>query len=138
MLVAHMSVIGFNISHFEITNWTPSWFFQPLCLFPIFQLMLPPDMEFSKLFTIECYITKLASFWILFHISIQLLNISMLSMLSMLLFFIFRNFYYFSSDWKYRNDIDTIGLRYGCTFTGFTSTGFTGNKMTLTAGPIDR
>ena len=30
------------------------------------------------------------------------------------------------------------GLRYGCTFTGFTSTGFTGNKMTFTAGTTDR
>lgn len=49
-----------------------------------------------------------------------------------------KNLYYFSSDWKYRNDVDTIGLRYGCTFTGFTSTGFSGNKMTLTAGPTDR
>ena len=72
-------------------------------------------------------------------------------------FVLFRNLYYWSSDWKYRNDVDTIGpiltfkatkknssnetlsgLRYGCTFTGFTSTGFTGNKMTLTAGTTDR
>ena len=50
----------------------------------------------------------------------------------------YRNLYYFSSDWKYRNDVDTIGLRYGCTFSGFTSTGFTGNKMTITAGATDR
>jgi len=48
------------------------------------------------------------------------------------------NFYYFSSNWKYRNDLDTIGLRFGCTFTGFSSTGFSGNKMILTADTTDR
>merc|ERR1719342_843804 len=47
------------------------------------------------------------------------------------------NFYYFSSNWKYRNDLDTIGLRFGCTFTGFSSTGFSGNKMILTADTTD-
>ena len=49
-----------------------------------------------------------------------------------------KNFYYFSSDWGYRNDVDTIGVRNGCSFTGFTSTGFTGNKMVITAGTTDR
>jgi len=45
---------------------------------------------------------------------------------------------YFSGDWKYRNDIDTIGLRNGCTFTGFTGSSFDGNQMVLTAGATDR
>jgi len=49
-----------------------------------------------------------------------------------------RNFYYWSSDWKYRNDVDTIGVRFGCTFTGFTSTGFSGNKMIISTGSTDR
>jgi len=49
-----------------------------------------------------------------------------------------RNFFFFSSDWKYRNDIDTIGVRFGCTFTGFTSTEFSGNKMIITADSTDR
>jgi len=49
-----------------------------------------------------------------------------------------RNLYYFSSDWKYRNDVDTIGLRSGCTFHGFTSTGFSGDKMTFTANETDK
>jgi len=48
------------------------------------------------------------------------------------------NFYYFSSNWKYRNDLNTIGLRFGCTFTGFSDTGFTGNKMIVTADITDR
>ena len=50
----------------------------------------------------------------------------------------YRNFFFFSSDWKYRNDIDTIGVRFGCTFTGFTSTEFSGNKMIITADSTDR
>ena len=49
-----------------------------------------------------------------------------------------RNLYYFSSDWRYRNDVDTIGLRRGCTFNGFTSTGFSGDKMTFTANETDK
>jgi len=49
-----------------------------------------------------------------------------------------RRLKYFSSDWKYRNDIDTIGLRSGCTFLGFTGSSFDGNKMVLTAGVTDR
>jgi len=49
-----------------------------------------------------------------------------------------RRLKYFSSDWKYRNDIDTIGLRNGCTFTGFTGSSFDGNQMVLTAGVTDR
>merc|ERR1712107_20437 len=32
-----------------------------------------------------------------------------------------RSFSYFSGDWTYRNDADVLGVRHGCTFTGFTS-----------------
>jgi len=49
-----------------------------------------------------------------------------------------RRLEYFSSDWKYRNDADTIGLRSGCTFTGFTGSSFDGEKMIFTAGVKDR
>ena len=63
---------------------------------------------------------------------------------------------YFSSDWKYRleivppfpflifkivefrNDADTIGVRHGCTFTGFTGSSFDGEQMVVTAGITDR
>ena len=43
-----------------------------------------------------------------------------------------------SSNWKYRNDADVLGLRNGCTFTGFSSTNYQGEKVTITAGTIDR
>jgi len=49
-----------------------------------------------------------------------------------------RRLSYFSSDWKYRNDIDTIGVRSGCTFTGFTGSSFDGNQMVVTAGIVDK
>jgi len=49
-----------------------------------------------------------------------------------------KRFLYFSADLKYRNDVDTIGVRSGCTFTGFTGSGFDGNRMVLTAGNSDR
>ena len=40
--------------------------------------------------------------------------------------------------YAHRNDIDTIGLRNGCTFTGFTGSSFDGDQMVLTAGTTDR
>jgi len=49
-----------------------------------------------------------------------------------------RRLQYFSADWKYRNDIDTIGVRNGCTFTGFTGSSFDGNQMVVTAGTMDK
>jgi len=49
-----------------------------------------------------------------------------------------KKFLYFSNDWKYRNDVDTIGVRRGCTFTGFTGSSFNGERMILTAGNSDR
>jgi len=49
-----------------------------------------------------------------------------------------RRLQYFSSDWKYRNDIDTIGVASGCTFTGFTGSSFDGDQMVVTAGITER
>jgi len=49
-----------------------------------------------------------------------------------------RRLQYFSSDWKYRNDIDTIGVASGCTFTGFTGSSFDGDQMVVTAGIADK
>jgi len=45
---------------------------------------------------------------------------------------------YWSSDYKYRNDADVIGVRNGCTFFGWTGSGFDGNSFKLTAGATDR
>ena len=39
---------------------------------------------------------------------------------------------------SFRNDVDVIGLKNGCTFTGFSGSSFDGNKMTFTAGVKDR
>merc|ERR1711962_1938700 len=49
-----------------------------------------------------------------------------------------RQFRYFSSDYQYRNDAEMVGVRSGCTFTGWTSTGYSGNSFTITAGATDR
>jgi len=45
---------------------------------------------------------------------------------------------YWSSDYKYRNDADVLGVRNGCTFFGWTGSGFDGNSFKLTAGATDR
>lgn len=45
---------------------------------------------------------------------------------------------YWSSYWKYRNDADLVGVRYGCTFTGFSSSNFDGEKIILAAGTSSR
>jgi len=47
------------------------------------------------------------------------------------------NFPYFSSYWKYRNDIDLVGVRAGCSFTGFSGSGFVGKRETIKAGEYD-
>jgi len=47
------------------------------------------------------------------------------------------SFPYFSSYWKYRNDVDLVGVRAGCTFTGYSSTGFSGKRETIVAGDND-
>jgi len=49
-----------------------------------------------------------------------------------------RNFFYWSSDYGYRNDMDLIGVRAGCTFTGFAGNGFTGSRATVRAEQWDR
>ena len=41
-------------------------------------------------------------------------------------------------DYCLRNDADTIGVRSGCTFTGFTGTSFDGDQMVATAGTTDK
>lgn len=48
------------------------------------------------------------------------------------------SFPYFSSYWKYRNDIDLIGVKAGCTLTAFSSTGFSGQRGTFRADANDR
>jgi len=45
---------------------------------------------------------------------------------------------YWSSDWKYRNDADILGVRSGCSFTGWTGSSFDGDNFSLTAGMSDR
>jgi len=45
---------------------------------------------------------------------------------------------YWSSDYKYRNDADVLGVTHGCTFFGFTGSGFNGNSFKVTAGAKDR
>ena len=37
-----------------------------------------------------------------------------------------------------RNDIDVIGLRAGCTFTGYSDSSFNGQRMTIRAEGYDR
>ena len=48
------------------------------------------------------------------------------------------NFPYFSSYWKYRNDIDVLGVKAGCAITAFSNTGFTGKSETFRAELIDQ
>jgi len=45
---------------------------------------------------------------------------------------------YFSSDWKYRNDADIVGVRKGCTFSAWTEVGFGGKRLDLTARETER
>ena len=37
-----------------------------------------------------------------------------------------------------RNDIDVIGVRAGCTFTGYSDSSFNGQRMTIRAEGYDR
>ena len=37
-----------------------------------------------------------------------------------------------------RNDMDTIGIRAGCTFTGYSDSKFNGNRIDIKAGMYDR
>jgi len=45
---------------------------------------------------------------------------------------------FLTSDWKYRNDADIVGVRRGCTFTGWTQVGFGGEAFDLTAKERER
>jgi len=45
---------------------------------------------------------------------------------------------FLTSDWKYRNDADVVGVRRGCTFTGWTLVGFGGEAFDLTAKETER
>jgi len=47
-------------------------------------------------------------------------------------------FRYWSSYWKYRNDMDTIGVRSGCTFTGYSDSSYNGNSVTIRGEQWDR
>jgi len=49
-----------------------------------------------------------------------------------------QRFKFFSSWWSYRNDMDTIGVRAGCTFTGFSGSRFNGQSAKIAAGQYDR
>jgi len=47
-------------------------------------------------------------------------------------------FKWFTSYWTYRNDMDTIGVRAGCTFTGYSDSSFNGNRIDIKADFYDR
>jgi len=47
-------------------------------------------------------------------------------------------FRFWSSYWKYRNDMDLIAVRDGCTFTGFSDSQFNGNSGVVAAKGKDR
>jgi len=49
-----------------------------------------------------------------------------------------RQFRYWSSDWGYRNDMDTVGVRAGCTFTGFSGSHYNGNSVMVRGEQWDR
>jgi len=44
-------------------------------------------------------------------------------------------FRWFSSTWKYRNDMDTVGVRPGCTLFLYTDSDFTGHKVRIDSYP---
>merc|ERR1712012_933008 len=47
-------------------------------------------------------------------------------------------FRWFTSTYSYRNDIDVVGVRAGCTFTGYSDSSFNGQRMTIRAEGYDR
>eukprot|EP00092_Neocalanus_flemingeri_P106556 GFUD01136724.1.p1 GENE.GFUD01136724.1~~GFUD01136724.1.p1 ORF type:complete len:712 (-),score=170.30 GFUD01136724.1:71-2206(-) len=47
-------------------------------------------------------------------------------------------FRWFTSYYTYRNDMDTIGIRAGCTFTGYSDSSFNGNRIDIKADSYDR
>merc|ERR1719431_401085 len=40
--------------------------------------------------------------------------------------------------WSQRNDIDTVGVRAGCTFTGFSKSSYGGTSVTISAALTER
>ena len=46
-------------------------------------------------------------------------------------------FRWFTSYWTYRNDMDTVGVRAGCTILLFTDSDFTGDKVRIDAYPTN-
>merc|ERR1712226_166812 len=47
------------------------------------------------------------------------------------------SFRFWSSWWSYRNDMDTVGVRDGCTFIGYSNDEFNGNMITIRAQGSD-
>merc|ERR1712106_64327 len=47
-------------------------------------------------------------------------------------------FRWFTSYFTYRNDMDTIGVRAGCTFTGYSDSSYNGNRIDIKADSYDR
>jgi len=47
-------------------------------------------------------------------------------------------FRWFSSYFSYRNDMDTVGVRAGCTFTGYSDSKFNGDRIDIKADSYDR
>eukprot|EP00092_Neocalanus_flemingeri_P036235 GFUD01039452.1.p1 GENE.GFUD01039452.1~~GFUD01039452.1.p1 ORF type:complete len:154 (+),score=11.70 GFUD01039452.1:39-464(+) len=46
-------------------------------------------------------------------------------------------FRWFSSFWSYRNDMDTVGIRAGCTLLLFSNSDFNGNSVSINAYPTN-
>jgi len=47
-------------------------------------------------------------------------------------------FRFFSANYKFRNDMDTVGVRQGCTFTGYSGSNYNGNAGVITAEQWDK
>ena len=50
-------------------------------------------------------------------------------------FFSLARFRWFTSTWTYRNDMDVIGVKAGCTAYLYTDSDFTGHKVRIDAYP---
>merc|ERR1719362_536760 len=47
-------------------------------------------------------------------------------------------FRWFTSYWSYRNDMDTVGVRAGCTLTAYSDSSYNGDRIDIKATTIDR
>ena len=47
-------------------------------------------------------------------------------------------FRWFTSYWSYRNDMDTVGVRAGCTLTAYSDSSFNGDRIDIRADNYDR